>query len=97
MDKEEMSRQEEVEYKALLETLADRAVVGACLDVKPLLLERRSIGRYVRRNPQLRAALTEVNSVNEAILLAIGDWFLTLQQTEQLRELLQAELRSPTV
>lgn len=94
MDEEELSAQENEEYRAMKAAGTDHDVASAFLDVRHLLLEHEAITRYCRKNPQMRNALPEVDSVNEAILLAQGDRFLTPPQTRQLRELLQADLRS---
>lgn len=66
----------------------DSMLVQAFLDARPLLLEREAIARYVRTHPELRGALPEVNSINEAILIVTGDWPLDQSETEQLRTLL---------
>jgi len=93
MSEEELSQEEDREYKALLKQGEDHEVASAFLDVRHLLAESKAIRAYVKKHPQLSAALPEVNSVNEAILLAMGDTELSLSQTKRLRELLQSELK----
>lgn len=94
MNEEELSAQEDEEYLSMKANGTEHDVASAFLDVRHLLLEHEAITRYCRKHPNLRHALPEVTSVNEAILLAQGDRFLTPPQTKQLRELLQQDWRS---
>lgn len=70
-------------------------VITAYLDLKPLLLERAAIAKYKETSSGWADnALPEVNSVNEAVILASQDRPLNRSQQQQLTKLLQQDLRS---
>ena len=92
MDEDELIELEDREYEELEDRDVDPEVIRAFLDVRHLLTERAAIASYVKKHPELRGALPEVNSVNEAVLLAAGDWPLSQSQTSQLKELLNEAL-----
>ena len=92
MNEDELIELEDREYQELEDKNVDPEVIRAFLDVRHLLTERAAIAAYVKKHPELRGALPEVNSVNEAILLVTGDWPLSQSETLQLRELLNEAL-----
>ncbi len=94
MDEEQISKADDQEAKLLLNQGMERAVMCAYLDMKPLLLERDAIQAYLEtsNDPYLPGALPEVNSVNEAVILASQDRPLTPSQQKQLSELLHAAI-----
>ena len=92
MDEDELIELEDREYEELEDRDVDPEVIRAFLDVRHLLTERAAIASYVKKHPELRGALPEVNSVNEAVLLATGDWPLSQSQTSQLKDLLNEAL-----
>lgn len=69
-------------------------VASAYLDVKPLLLENQAISRFTQAQPMYRAALPEITSIQEAILIASQDHLLTTLQQKKLQKLLEADLNS---
>jgi hypothetical protein len=92
MNEDELIELEDKEYEALENRDVEPEVIRAFLDVRHLLTERVAIAAYVKKHPELRGALPEVNSVNEAILLVTGDWPLSPSETSQLKELLNEAL-----
>lgn len=73
---------------------ADARTTRAYLTVAPLLGENEAISSFLEETHRLdlRAALPEVVSVNEAVLLASREFPLNPSQQEQLTQLLQAML-----
>jgi phosphoglycerate-specific signal transduction histidine kinase len=69
---------------------ADNSTVLAYRLVAPLLQETEAISAYLEetKNPNLRASLPEINSVNEALLLASAEYRLNPSQQSLLRKLL---------
>ena len=65
-------------------------VVRAAQTVAPLLAERHAISSYLVKHPQYSQALPEVNSVQEAIILASKEFLLTTPQQKELEKLLKA-------
>lgn len=92
MDEDELIELEDREYEELESRDVDPEVIRAFLDVRHLLTERAAIASYVKKHPELRGGLPEVNSVNEAVLLMTGDWPLSPSQTSRLKELLNEAL-----
>src|SRR5512141_3207307 len=70
LDPDQMADLESQEYHDLLAKGLEHAVAASLLDVKPLLLKKRAISRYTQFHPELRAALPEICSVTEAVILA---------------------------
>lgn len=68
----------------------DPLLVQALLDVAPLLMENVAISRWTARNPDWKAAMPEVLTVAEAILIAQADYLLSATQMRRLSELLKA-------
>lgn len=64
--------------------------VRAFQEVAPLLGERQAIARFVKKNPGQRQALPEVNSLQEAVMLASQSHLLTTPQQRELENLLKA-------
>lgn len=60
----------------------------AYLLVMPLLWERRAIARYVASHPQAEAALPNVETVGEAVMLASKEYSITSQDQRQLAAML---------
>ena len=78
---------------SLLESQGHPAkVILAYLTVLPLLVENRAIQEFVRLNPQFRAALPEVNSQTEAVILMSLDLMLSRKEANQLLTLLPETL-----
>lgn len=96
LDEAGIQSSEETDADKLDQDGVDPMVVQAYLDARPLLLEREAIARYVATHPDLRAALPEVNSINEAILTVTGDWPLSQSETAQLKTLLHAANSAPS-
>ena len=90
---DEMAELEDLEYKELVKKYPHE-VAAAFLDMKPLLLENVAISRHIQRTNslELRNALPEVTTINEAVMLASLDRMLTRSQQKQLTELLKAEV-----
>ena len=70
---------------------ADDSTVLAYRLVAPLLQETEAISAYIEEtgNLNLRASLPEINSVNEALILASEEYRLNPSQQSLLRKLLE--------
>ena len=70
---------------------ANARMIRAFLLVAPLLDESEAISRYVEATGRtdLRNSLPEINSLNEAVILAAQEYRLIPSQTMQLKKLLQ--------
>ena len=88
---QEMAEEVDKEFHPL-EKKVGSTVASAYLCVKPLLLENVAISRFTLDHPELRQALPEVVSINEAVILASQDYFMSQTQQNLLRKLLQADL-----
>lgn len=77
---------------------ADNRTVLAYRLVAPLLVENEAISAYLEetRQPNMRACLPEVTSVNEAVILASMEYELTRSQQRKLTQLLQQAMRDST-
>lgn len=86
-----------------LETLVDKPAEAMGADdktvlayrlVAPLLIENEAISSFVveENRPDLRAAMPELISVSEAVILASQEYRLTPSQQAKLKELLQMAL-----
>lgn len=75
----------------LEETGADARTIRAFLLVAPLLDESEAISRYVEASGRtdLRNSLPEINSPNEALILASQEYRLIPSQIQRLKKLLQ--------
>lgn len=75
---------------------ADNRVVMAYRLVAPLLMETEAISSYLQETQQsmLRASLPELNSVNEAVILASMEYPLTPSQQSKLKQLLKQAMTS---
>lgn len=73
---------------------ADNETVLAFRLVAPLLVETEAISSYLEETRQsiLRASLPEINSVNEAVMLASMEYRLTPSQQKMLTKLLKKAL-----
>lgn len=69
---------------------ADNSTVLAYRLVAPLLQENEAISAYIEEteNLSLRASLPEINSVNEAVMLASEEYRLNQSQQNKLEKLL---------
>lgn len=96
LDQEEMIENHSKECKILRNRDFDPDVILSFLEVKPLLLENVAISNYVmmKGDPDLRQALPEVCTVNEAVVLGTMENRLNPSQQEQLKELLDSILTS---
>jgi hypothetical protein len=79
----------DLEAKRLKDRGYDPAVILALLVVGPLFVERDAIRHYVAKHSQYRHALPEVNSIQEAVILADLEYELTLTQQKELDYLLR--------
>ena len=68
---------------------ADRVVAAAYLKLAPLLWERMAISSYLRENPELRAALPPIESLEEAVKMAANDFRMSEHQLSTLYKLLR--------
>lgn len=73
---------------------ADNRTVLAYRLVAPLLVENEAISAYLEetRQPNMRACLPELTSVNEAVTLASMEYRLTPSQQRKLTQLLRAAM-----
>ena len=80
--------------KPLEKTGADNRVILAYRLVAPLLIENEAISAYLEESqqPTLRASLPEINSVNEAVMLASMEYEMTPSQQRKLTQLLSKSL-----
>lgn len=90
-------------FPALLDKLVDKPLEKAGADnrvilayrlVAPLLIENEAISAYLEESqqPTLRASLPEINSVNEAVMLASMEYEMTPSQQRKLTQLLSKSL-----
>jgi hypothetical protein len=77
--------------------VTDAKVIRSFLLVAPLLSESEAISAYLEEadRPDLRAALPELNSINEAVILASNEFRLSQSQQEQLSQALRVVLERP--
>lgn len=68
-------------------------VVAAYLLVMPLLWERAAIAKFKTEHPEMIEVLPEVESVQEAVMLASQEFPLDKRQQQRLARLLQTEPR----
>ena len=68
----------------------DPQVITAYLEMAPLLAEREAISIYARKHPQIREAIPEVLSTDEAVLIATSEHRLNINQATQLGRKLSA-------
>lgn len=85
---EELDRALEKESARLRKAGHSSGVVVSYLTMLPLLLEREAIARFKSRNQGLEAALPNVESVEEAVLVAAKDRVLNANQKAELSRLL---------
>lgn len=69
----------------------DSIVAAAYLKVMPLLWENEAISRFKEGHPELEAALPEILTVPEAVIIASRDLPLDKSQQAKLTEMLQKE------
>ena len=93
MDQAEMAALEDRGVPGAETTVAP-VVASAFLDLKPLLIERRAITRFMLDHPEFLQALPEIASVSEAVIYASMDRPLSPMQQKVLARLLQADLTS---
>lgn len=74
----------------------NRSTALAYLDVMPLLIERRAISEYVRRNPDLMGALPNLETPEEAAEVGAAERDLTPGQAGVLLTLLHLALNKAT-
>ena len=98
-------RMKDEELEQGIETLVDKPAEAAGADNRtvlayrltaPLLVENEAISSFLQETQQssLRMSLPEINSVNEAVILASMEYRLTRSQQAKLKELLQQALQS---
>ena len=91
------------EFPAMLDELVDKPLEKMGVDdrvilayrlVAPLLIENEAISAYLEESqqPTLRASLPEINSVNEAVMLASMEYEMTPSQQRELTQLLSKSL-----
>jgi hypothetical protein len=88
---EELDEYEEDQAMKLEQEGWPNKVILAYQRMAPLLLEWKAIQTFVYKpeNFHLRGALPEILSVDEAVLVADKDYWLTGQEAGQLKKLLQ--------
>lgn len=89
LNQQQMTDAQQLEYDRLTKAGTSPEAAISFLTLAPLLLERKAISRYARSNPQIRDALPEVTSVQEALHMAIAGDRLNPKQTAELRTLLE--------
>ena len=94
-NQEALATAEDRLYKEAIPKAGQRAA-SAYATVMPLLLENRAISRFVvkTQRPDLRSALPEITTRNEAVTLASMEFRLTSSEQTALLKLLQGDLPS---
>lgn len=98
-------RMKDEELEQGIETLVDKPAEAAGADNRtvlayrltaPLLVENEAISSFLQETRQisLRTSLPELNSVNEAVILASMEYRLTRSQQAKLKQLLEQALQS---
>ncbi len=98
-------RMKDEELEQGIETLVDKPSEAAGADNRtvlayrltaPLLVENEAISSFLQETRQisLRTSLPELNSVNEAVILASMEYRLTRSQQAKLKQLLEQALQS---
>lgn len=98
-------RMKDEELEQGIETLVDKPAEAAGADNRtvlayrltaPLLVENEAISSFLQETRQisLRTSLPELNSVNEAVILASMEYRLTRSQQAKLKHLLEQALQS---
>lgn len=90
---ERIAEEEDKEFDLLTRKGIPEEVAIALADVKPLILERTAISRHLRKHPDLREALPEVNTIQEAARIGSMERLLMPEQEEQLADLIRKLLR----
>lgn len=91
MNQDELTQADQKEYEDLKKKVSPDVAISF-QTLRPLLLERKAISRHLQKHPELRQALPEVNSINEAVMLASMDRPLNPLQQKQLEQLLREAL-----
>lgn len=86
---QQLAQKHEQLTESLTKQGLDRSTALAFLDVMPLLLERRAISEYVRRNPDLMGALPNLETPEEAAEVGAMERRLTAGQKGVLLTLLE--------
>lgn len=90
MNPNDRDRELAEEVQQLVSTGIDKTVAAAYQKVIPLLQENQAISRYILKHERtdLRAALPEVLTVDEAVMLMQQDFLLDAPKTRQLKSLI---------
>lgn len=91
MDRDELIKAMDVEAIRLEKQGVSSPVISAFLLFAPMIAEPKAIRAYAKKNPAIRNALLEVNSYQEAVIIASKEYRLTLEQQKELLNLLQTE------
>lgn len=93
MGPDEIVESENKDFRAMKDAGIPPQVICAFMDMRPLLLERRAIARFVSSRPSLTEALPNVESVTEAVTMASKDHLLSRKDQTQLGKLLTEEMQ----
>ena len=80
----------ELEEERLTRQSNDRQVASAYLKIMPMLWENEAISKFLNANPSLMNAMTPVQSLHEALMVARKDFRLTNGQMTKLKQMLSA-------
>ena len=85
---ERMQEEMAAEAKELKADGEPPSVILALQTVRPLLLEQEAIFGFIPDHPELKGFLPEVYTVDEALHLAVREFFLSRAEVSRLRKLL---------
>ena len=88
LPEEQMQEELTAEAKQLKGSGEPPNVVLGFQMVRPLLLEQEAIFRFLPDHPELKGFLPEVYTVDEALHLAVQEFYLSRSEVNRLRKLL---------
>lgn len=91
MGRDELTEAMDAEANRLEKQGVSSPVISAFLTFAPMIAEPKAIREYAKKNPAIRNALPEVNSYQEAVIIASKEYRLTPAQQKELLNLLQTE------
>lgn len=86
-----MNHMIDAEIERLEQDGTDPQVALAYVKVAPLLAEKKAIAHYAAKYPEIRSALPEVLSANEAVIFGAQEYALDLAGRDALRTLLTGD------
>lgn len=95
MNEDQITAQINKDYAAMTSKGMSKTVAAAFLDVFPFLVERNAIMEFLETRPDLSTALLEINSINEAVIVASQDHLMNPLQQRQLQKALREALPGP--